>query len=177
MTQSLRTASVVKGVAMILAAIPFYVVFFSLPERGGGPSGWEGEKGILLTILLVYFTEAATAIMVILKSRSAPEWFRVYKALAALMSVAVVIGYVTPIGWYFAPYAWMPLVGILTGIAGLMADKWWLTIAGAIAAVITPISALTANGHFWVPVVSIVFGVAWLLTARDVPFSERIRTI
>lgn len=175
MEKHYRLAAKIKGIAMILAAVPFPLVL--LLGLAAPPDREPPEPPLLASLVLIYAVQAITSGILAFSTKTELAWFRACAVLASLVSLAVIVAQFLPIGWFFAPYAWMPIVGILTAVGGLIADEWWLVFGGATAAIITPISAFLAAGHYWVPVVSLVLGVVWLFTGRGVPVSERIPRI
>lgn len=173
MEKPYHRVSRMKGVAMLLAALPFYLVILTgLAEAPDGSS--RPEPLILGSLVLIYLVQTVTSVILAVTIGKEMNWFRWCAILAAVVSVLVMAAQLLPVGWFFAPYVWMPIVGILTAVGGLVADDWWLVLGGAAALVITPIAAFFSIGLFWVPVVAAIFGVVWLFTGRDVPVSERI---
>lgn len=175
MEKPYRKVARIKGVAMLLAGVPFYLLLLTgladPPDRG------RPDTLLLVALALVYVVQALTSSILASRSSEVPKGFMYCAILAALVSVVMVVAQFLPIGWFFAPYVWIPIVGILTAVGGLIADEWWLVMGGGLAAIVTPVSAFLTNGHYWVPVVSTLFGMSWLLTGRAVPVSDRIPRI
>lgn len=176
MEKPYHRVSRIKGVAMLLAALPFYVLI--LTGLACAPDG-TSRPGVLIlgSLVLVYLVQVVTSTILAASIGNEQPWFRWCAILAALVSVLVMVGQLLPVGWFFAPYVWMPLVGILTAVGGLVADDWWLVLGGAAALIITPVSAFFGFGLHAVPVASAIFGLVWLFTGRHIPVSERIPRI